>query len=253
MFLDLDGTLLDHEEHGVPASAIKALKQAEENGHEMIITTGRPPCLFYGIDEELGFNTYIAANGRVVVYKGELIHSEVIETDTIEELIKVMDHNKIDIAYEGMHGYKRRTSYSNLFQKFSDNFHLEIPELDPEYYKTNDIYQIAMFYDKKDFKKFEKIFPMLSFEFSCKYGIDVNNIGGLKEKGIKALMKHLNIKHEDVIAIGDGFNDVSMLKYANIGIAMGNASDFVKKSADFVTDHINEDGIYNAFKKLNLI
>ena len=165
VFLDLDGTIIDHKNHGVPDSTVKALQLAEKNGHEMIIATGRPPCLFYGIEKELGFNTYIAANGRVVVYKGELIHSEVIKTEIIDELVKVMDENKIDIAFESMIGYKRRSTYDTLYEKFSDNFNLEIPELDPNYYKNHDIYQIAMFYENKDFKKFEKYFRCCHLNF----------------------------------------------------------------------------------------
>ena len=60
-------------------------------------------------------------------------------------------------------------------------------------------------------------------------------------------------KQEDTIAIGDGGNDVSMLGYAGIGIAMGNATDEVKAHADYVTTSVDEDGIYNALKHFNLI
>jgi hypothetical protein len=56
-----------------------------------------------------------------------------------------------------------------------------------------------------------------------------------------------------MIAFGDGANDIDMLEYAGIGVAMGNASDIAKASADMVTERIDADGIYLALKKIGLI
>ena len=58
---------------------------------------------------------------------------------------------------------------------------------------------------------------------------------------------------EDSIAIGDGPNDLQMMEYAGVGVAMGNAKEEVKKLADMVTSDVAEDGIYHAFEKLGLI
>lgn len=55
------------------------------------------------------------------------------------------------------------------------------------------------------------------------------------------------------MAFGDGHNDIDMLEYVHIGIAMGNANDEVKKHADDITDDIDQDGIYNALKKYHII
>lgn len=253
IFIDLDGTILDHQTHSVPESTKLALKLAKENGHEVILTTGRPPALFYGIDQALGINSFIAANGRVVVYQGDILLESPIPTESIEQLIKIANEQQIDIAYESMDAFVLETEYNSLYKKFCDHFHLLYPELESGYYKDKNIYQICMFYDKDDFKKFESFIPNLSFEFSCQYGIDVNTPGGLKEVGIKEIMKHLNLNQEDIIVIGDGFNDISMLQFADISIAMGNAHKDVQKQAKYVTDAIGNDGIYNAFKKFNLI
>ena len=66
-------------------------------------------------------------------------------------------------------------------------------------------------------------------------------------------MDYFNIELNDTYAIGDSSNDLPMLEFAGTGIAMGNSSDIVLKSADYVTDDILEDGIYNAMKHFNLI
>ncbi len=253
IFIDLDGTLIDSKTHEVPESTINALKLARENGHELILATGRPPALFYGIDKKLGFNSYVAANGRIVVYNNKLIYHNPIPTDSIEKLLKISREEKIDIAFEGEKKFVLASNYDDVYIKFCDFFKLEYPVLNPMYYKTNNVYQITMFYSKSDYKKFNQMVPELSFEYSNPFGLDVNNDGGLKEIGIKEFQKHLMINDNQIVAIGDGYNDISMLKHAHIGIAMGNAYEDVKKAADYITDKVNNDGIYKAFVKLNII
>ena len=85
------------------------------------------------------------------------------------------------------------------------------------------------------------------------YGIDINEKGGMKEIGIKILQKKFNYNIEDVIAVGDGDNDISMIEHAHLGVAMGNGAESLKKAADLVTDSVNNDGIYKLFKRLNMI
>ncbi len=253
VFLDVDGTLLDHSISAVPKSALKGIEMAKKNGHEMIINTGRPPCLFYGIDKQLKIDSYVAANGTVVVYKGELIYNNALNKVVIKQVIDYAYDKKIDIALQGFNGFKLQTQFSNIYKKFCKNFNIELPELQKDYYLDNDIYQMTLFYQGDDYKEFESLFPELSFEFSCEFGLDVNAKGGLKERGIKVIVKKLNIDISDVIVIGDGHNDISMLKYVKNSVAMGNAHDEVKKHASFVTDHISNDGLYKAFEKLKLI
>jgi hypothetical protein len=74
-----------------------------------------------------------------------------------------------------------------------------------------------------------------------------------KASGMRILGDYLHISKEDMIAFGDGPNDIDMLSYAGIGVAMGNAGTAAKAAADMVTDRIDEDGIYNALQKLGII
>jgi Cof subfamily protein (haloacid dehalogenase superfamily) len=253
VFIDLDGTILDHKSSSVPDSTVKAFKIARENGHELILTTGRPPSLFYGIDKLFGFESYIAANGRLVVERNEIIYQSPIPQKAIENLVQLCKQEKIDIAFESIDDFVLESNFDNLYIKFCDFFHLEYPRLEPGYYKEKKIYQISMFYDKDDFKKYEKITKGLTFEYSCRYGLDVTSEGGFKETGIKIIQYRHNLNKDDIIAIGDGYNDISMLQYAGIGVAMGNAPDEVKRHATFVTSNVEENGLYEAFVKLGLL
>lgn len=253
IFADIDGTLIDHSKKEIPKSTLKALELAKENGHEIIINTGRPPCLLYGIDKKLGLDSYIAANGRYGVHHGEVILNKTINKNTIEKVVTYFEKEKIDLAFEGMYDFKLQSNFDTIYQKFSEHFSLTLPELEPNFYKENDIYQITLYYTKPDFKKFEKLFPDLQFAFSCKYGIDVNTKGGLKEEGIIAYMNKFDISLDDIIVIGDGYNDISMFEFAKHSIVMGNADEEVKQYGSYVTDDVSNDGFYKAMKHYGII
>jgi Cof subfamily protein (haloacid dehalogenase superfamily) len=253
IFLDADGTLIDHDSNQIPESTKKAIKLAQNNGHEVLIATGRPPSLFYGIDKEINCTSYVASNGRIVVIDGELVHGETISREIVDKVLTYFEGLKLDVALEGMEKYVVHTKYTDLVEKFSHRFHIEVPVLFPNFHLDNDVYQMVLFYDQPDFKKFEEVFPDLAFNYSCEYGIDINLKGGMKDIGLKIILDKLNLDLKDIIAVGDGYNDISMIEFAGTGVAMGNASEEVKKHADIVTDSVENDGIYKLFKKLNLI
>lgn len=253
IFVDLDGTIIDHKTNSIPKSTKEAIKLLQENGHEVILNTGRGPSSLYGIEKELNLNSFIASNGRYVVHKGELIYNKFIDKKVVKDLVDLAYENKIDIAFSSDKAFILNSKFDNLSNKFSESFHLEYPEVEHNYHLENDVYQINLFYNKMDYKKFEKLFPTLHFNFSNKYGLDVNEKGGLKELGIKVLLEKCNIDINDTIAIGDGHNDISMIKYVKTGISMGNGVKELKEAADITTDDISENGFYNVFRQLKLI
>ena len=73
-----------------------------------------------------------------------------------------------------------------------------------------------------------------------------------KAESIKALIGRLDITREEVIACGDGFNDVSMIKYAGLGVAMSNGCDAAKEAADYIAPSNDEDGIVDVIEKFVL-
>ncbi len=78
-------------------------------------------------------------------------------------------------------------------------------------------------------------------------------MGITKSYGMKQAAQYFGADREKIIAFGDGPNDLDMLQYAGIGVAMGNAVDHVKALADMVTGHINQNGIYCAMERIKLI
>jgi|LGVF01.2.fsa_nt_gb Cof subfamily protein (haloacid dehalogenase superfamily) len=253
VFIDLDGTILDHSTRSIPESTKEAIRLARANGHEIIINTGRPPCLFYGIDKELGVESFVAANGRYAVHKGEVILNRTIDVEAIQKVVDYASSLKVDIGFEGLNEFKRQTTFDTIYEDFSKNFHLHIPELEPQFFLSNDVYQMTLYTRMDNYEELRILFPTLTFAYSCEYGIDVNSKGGLKEMGIEVFKVKYHIPDEDIIAIGDGHNDISMFQYVHTSVAMGNAHDDVKKHATLVTADVSDDGFYKAFKTLKLI
>ena len=128
-----------------------------------------------------------------------------------------------------------------------------------DYYKfleenINDILQINLFVDKnKEKELMNKIFKNCNCTRWHKLFADVNTKGGGKHIGMDKVIEHYGIKLEETIAFGDGGNDISMIKHAHIGIAMGNANEELKEIADYITDDVDNDGIFNALKHFNII
>lgn len=253
IFLDLDGTIIDHKTNSIPESTIEAIKLLQENGHMVILSTGRVPSLFYGIDKKLNIDTYIGANGRLVVHKERVVLAQYIEKDSVQSIVDLSLDLGVDVGFESQTDFTVNSNHSGFSAKFSDIFHLEHPKVWENYHLDHDVLQMVLFYDKPDYKKFETLFPTLSFNYSNPYGIDVNPIGGLKDVGVRALIEDLGIDIKDTIAVGDGLNDVSMIELVEVGIAMGNACQELKDSAKYVTDDVDKNGIFNIFKKLELI
>ena len=86
-----------------------------------------------------------------------------------------------------------------------------------------------------------------------KNGIDLLDRQGGKVRGIREYLERRGILPEETMAFGDGDNDIEMLRFAGIGVAMGNASDAVKAQADYVTASVDEDGIALALQHFGLI
>ena len=84
-------------------------------------------------------------------------------------------------------------------------------------------------------------------------GIDIVAKGSGKDVGIKHFIERYGIERDDTMAFGDGENDIRMLKYAGVGVALGNAKEEVKRIADYVTADIDDDGVEKALKHFGLI
>ncbi len=253
IIFDIDGTLYDNNKKCIHQSTIECVKKLYENGHDLVIATGRSFPMIGNVEILKPYiNTYILINGQIILRNGETIYKENIELDKLEKLLK--DFNDAGITYGCISSSGERLSDVDQFVNHAyTTFCLKDPIIDPKYYLTEDIYQIWCFGDDDKVKEFIKSHQEFEFMAWGGTGYDVLLKGRNKARTIKILREYLNIDNKDVIAIGDGYNDISMMKEVGYGIAMGNGNDELKKNAKYITDDIDKDGLYNAFKKLGLI
>ncbi len=261
--IDLDGTLVTDEKELMPKT-IEAIKEASKKGVKIMISSGRS---FYRLEkyiDALGLRKEnqctICFNGGMIVENTtkEILYSKNLEPEEIKELIQlgktlelpIMIYTKnthyVEKVPEVVEKNKKNLKGMNLKKvRFDEiNFNEEI----------NYIYKVCFIDNPKTIIEKRKEIPKEFFEryeitSSVPEYLEIVKKGIKKSEAIKFVMEKYHIKQEEVMAIGDGENDVEMLSFAGLGIAMENASDFVKEFANVVTTSNNHDGVANAIEK----
>lgn len=265
--IDMDGTLLNSKKKLSDGNK-EALKKAYEMGVHIIICTGRNSRSALYFANEIGVESAaIANNGALVIDEdGEvLIFKEALEKQQCEKILEVGKEYK---AIPNFHGLGK-IYLNSKFRKFINNmfFNRNVPDK----YKIENVYLNesnawnsvfddekevfgkCIFLDKKEkLKKIEKsLNDVGSFEitYSGKFCLEINNKGVSKGRAVRILGENYGIKQEEIICIGDNGNDISMIKYAGLGVAMKNGTDAVKEIADYITDTNDNDGVAKVVKK----
>lgn len=252
IFFDVDGTLYNKEKK-IPDSAKKAIQAARNNGYEIAIATGRAPFMIRSILEELNIDTYVTFNGQYVVYKGEVIYTDSVPKDYLAKIIEfgqIRNHPVVFIDDKEMVASVEGHSF---VEQSLNTLKYPYPYSNPVYYEDNEVYQTLIFMEESDEQLYRETFSEVKFVRWHPFSCDILPKDGSKARGIKTLLEKINIPIENSIAFGDGLNDIEMLREVGTSVAMGNGVQQAKEAADFVTDHVDHDGIAKAMKKLNII
>ena len=260
--LDMDGTLLK-EDKTISSKSFAAIKSAKENGVKVVLTTGRP---LKGIKRYLkqlnlvNEDDYaIAFNGALIqnVKTGKVISENIMTHDDLKYLYDLSLKLKVNIhalSYDSVLTPKL-SKYSQLEASQNqipldivdfNNLDSSIPIVKIMYIDEAEILDRVV----KDLPK--QIYQKYTVVRSCPYFIEFLNKTVNKGFGVEALADNLGIKREEVICVGDAGNDMHMIKYAGLGVAMGNAFPEVKEAADYVTKTNEEDGVAHAINKFIL-
>ncbi|WP_303899776.1 Cof-type HAD-IIB family hydrolase [Anaerotruncus colihominis] len=252
IFFDIDGTLVSFQTHTIPESAKRALCAAHAHGVRLFIATGRHRLLLKegNILGDLPFDGYVTLNGQYCYTRdGQMIHEQCVDpTDIAGLLARLEEKSSACLLIE------RDRMYANLINEHVKRawsaVKFSIPPIgDVRQALHNHIYQINLFLPQEQEAFYMDAMPHSIATRWSPYFSDIGPRGGSKAVGIEKLAAHFSIPMSDVMAIGDGENDIDMLRAAGIGVAMGNASDAVKKVANYVTTDVDHDGILNAFKQ----
>lgn len=252
VFFDVDGTLLSHTQHLVPASTRRALDQLRGKGIKRVIATGRHMLELSMLPvKDIDFDGYITLNGQLCLdAQRNVIFSNPIIGMNKENMIHLFEEKSVPVML-----VEKDAMYCNYINQSVVTAQQAISTLIPDVgvYTGNEIYQATVFLEKgKE--------DILSSQLSdCKitrwndHAVDVISRQGGKASGIMAYLQYHHIPREDSMAFGDGENDIEMLEYVQTGVAMGNADDFVKRQSDFVTDSVDHEGIEKALIQLGVL
>ena len=253
-FFDIDGTLSDPKKRhlgfleSIPDSAKNAIRKLRENGITPVIATGRNKNMIENAAKELQINTLITSNGHVITHDGEVVYYEPIATKDRNAVAEYLNFLKVEYVIESLH-QNTTVMHNEISSSF---FNAEYKKVgNPDSYKNTDVLQFVYHSDDANKIKFE--IPGI---ISDKVATSVYNIHSSaisKATSITKLLSALDIPLEQSIAFGDEENDIQMFKAVGFSVCMGNGNSRLKELASYITDGVDEDGIYNACIKLGLI
>lgn len=253
LFLDFDGTIYSHKTGRIPDSTYKALKMIKQNNTLVFLCTGRAYSELKWFDlSKLDIDGIIVSNGQLAFDKEDnLIYSKPIQGILKDQLVKIYNDKKLPIYV---------STVDDIFINYVDDLVIAVQNSvsskvpDIKKYEGQDFYMASIFIDMSQAsKQLSDLQEYGEITFWHKGACDVVPKGVSKSTGIDLICEKFNVDIKETLAIGDGENDIEMLKHCHIGIAMGNSLDIVKKVADYVTDDIDDDGLYKAFKHYRLI
>ena len=268
--IDVDGTLLNHK-HKITKRTKEIILKAHKLGVHIVISTGRMYTDAEYYSNLIGVKSaVIASNGAFIKEKDKekIIYQDVLGDNLSIELLELFRKHNIKPYFCTPHKYY----YGNIMFKFfyvgTKIVGIRSNEIDMEYIFSWNQWQKVLHKEKDNIVKSEIIYKdaaliyelrnelnnisQLEIVDSSRYNIEITRKGVSKGKAVEMLASFYNLKREEIITIGDSENDVSMIEYAGLGIAMGNASDKVKQKADYITDSNDNEGVANAINKFIL-
>ena len=251
LFFDIDGTLVSFETHRIPSSTIEALEAAHAKGLKIFIATGRPKAIINNLSELQDRNLidgYITMNGAYCFVGEEVIYKSAIPQEEVKAMAAFCEKKGVPCIFVEEHNISVCQPNEMVKKIFYDFLHVNvIPTVSFEEASNKEVIQMTPFITEEEEKEVLPSIPTYP-AFA-----DVTAKGDTKQKGIDEIIRHFGIKLEETMSFGDGGNDISMLRHAAIGVAMGQAKEDVKAAADYVTAPIDEDGISKAMKHFGII
>lgn len=272
IFIDVDGTLIGRD-HQIRPSSIEAIQKARSLGHKVFICTGRPPAYIFDEVKEIGFDGYVQCAGAIVEVDQHIIFQESIPEVLTKKVIGVLKSHHCGYHLETQEKIfiDERSQYLLLNCHDENNVHnsemarhqeMAQRELPISQYKNEVVYKISS--ESSSLEALLQVQEILKgdidvvifnhgYEHSALYNADLSYRAINKVKGIQAILAYYHHDIEHTIAFGDGMNDIEMLDFCHIGIAMGNGHPALISMADDVVHRSEEDGIYEGFKKYHLL
>lgn len=275
IFLDVDGTIVDYDNH-IPDSAREAIRKARENGHLVYVCTGRSKAEMPDDIWNIGFDGMIGGNGSYVEHKGQILLHQLIPYETAKRAVDWLEARGLEFYLESNNGLFASRNFREVARPTLRTYalgkgasedqvlHMEAEDAlhgliyDGDLYR-DDLNKISfILHSYQDHLDSKEAFPELKAGTWGGRGEEVL-FGDLGVKDINKayavdlILDHLDADRANTIAVGDAKVDIPMLQACQIGVAMGNGGPEILAVADLITDDVGQDGLYKAFEKLNLL
>ena len=253
IFLDIDGTLVSFETHRVPENTLNALHEVRKKGVKIFIATGRH------ISDRIKycdfeFDGYITLNGAYCNVGSEVVFKKAIPREDIEAFVRYEE----EVAPLPCYFIESDSISANMKDKIMEQMREYIkfpprPIIPSRKFIDKEIFQLTTFFPIEHEEKIMKCFPGCVATRWFPSFADINARGVDKSVGLEKIGEYFGFGRDEMMSFGDGGNDISMIKYAGTGIAMGNAGEEVKLAADYITTSVDDDGIGNALRYFGVL
>lgn len=266
VFLDLDGTLWEYER--IPDSALKAIHQAQQNGHLIFANTGRSRNSSWNSLKSLPLNGQVYSAGSEIWVKDKRIFFAPLGIEKTKRLLEMLAPLDVPITIEGsffnganLKGNEMMNDFisKNLASALAQQKTIRFEEMKEEDYANAMKMMIFKVNPKELTFILEKEEMSFTFTPEAPHLKEQSLVSGeltqralTKGTAFEEIKKYLKGNYRTV-AIGDSENDLPMFEKADLAIAMGNGTDIAKEKADWVTTSIEKDGIYHAFEYAGLL
>lgn len=261
--LDLDGTLTNRDKVITPRTKT-ALMKAQEAGKIVVLASGRPTAGVEPLAKELElsrFGSYILSyNGGMITNckTGEVVFSALLPVESNKKIIGLAREYRVDILTYDKGEIITNNEQCPYALKESSINHLPMRQVDDmENYVNFQVPKFLMLDDGDYLVTVEpRVKAAMGRDFSVyrsePYFLEVLPKGIDKALSLERLLKTLGMRREEMIACGDGYNDLTMIKYAGLGVAMENAVLPVRNAAGYITASNNEDGVGKVVERFML-
>lgn len=253
--IDIDGTLVNEKKIISPITKESILK-AHEKGVQIVIATGRSYPAAAQFYNQFNFNIpLILYNGSCVrnSKSDDIILNKTFNTTLAKTIFGIINkHKGVCCLWKNNELYFNFSGeYAQMYEKITSIKPTIIENVDE--FDVSDIYKFIWFDMPENFANIKSNILAningINYFTSQKYMLEIVPMGVSKGDSLKFLTDSFGIKREEVIAIGDDENDISMIEFAGLGVAMANAKEIVKTYADYITDSNEKNGVAKVINK----
>lgn len=254
IFFDIDGTLKSFHNDGLTPGVIQALRQVQQRGIKIFIATGRAPYMMPHFDG-VNFDGCLCFNGGYSYTKERVLYHNALDKQDIEQLIhnaKIMGEDVLVAGVKEMSA----TGLNKALEDYMSFAKLKITNYGDKHLQNvldHDVYQLMVGTKEEQDAELLQGIKNLKVTRWWDCACDIVDKDCSKSQGISHVLEAYGYDRENVMAFGDGGNDMDMLAYAGMGVAMGNAKEKVKACANYVTDSVDDDGVVTALKHFHII